>query len=104
MLLGTIATLGLVYERTLQAFNYVIDSNGTYWGIQDDYSPRVDTGSIRATQIAPGGQNGTFSTSINGFGGIKVLVQASPAPYLNGELMRGFGLTFDGVNRFDVGL
>jgi len=102
MLLGTIATLGLVYERTLQAFNYVIDSNGTYWGIQDDYSPRVDTGSIRATQIAPGGQNGTFSTSINGFGGMKVLVQASPAPYLNGELMRGFGLTFDGTNRFDT--
>src|SRR5688572_14977709 len=102
MLLGLIAVLGFLRERTLYAFNYVIDSNGTYWGIQDDNSPRVDTGSIRATQIAPGGQNGTFSTSINDFGGIKVLVQASPAPYLNGERMRGFGLTFDGVNRFDT--
>ena len=102
MLLGLIAVLGFLRERTLYAFNYVIDSNGTYWGIQDDNSPRVDTGSIRATQLAPGGQNGNFSTSINGFGGIKVLVQASPAPYLNGELMRGFGLTFDGVNRFDT--
>ena len=102
LLLGFIAALGFFRERTLLAFNYVIDSNGTYWGIQDDNSPRVDTGSIRATQIAPGGQSGGFSTSINGFGGIKVLVQASPAPYLNGELMRGFGLTFDGVNRFDT--
>jgi amidase len=82
------------------AFNYVIDANGTYWGIQDDASPRVDTGSIRATQVAPGGQAGAYSTGINGFGGIRVLVEREPGPYLNGELMRGFGLTFDGVNRF----
>lgn len=82
------------------AFNYVIDANGTYWGIQDDDSPRVDTGSIRATQVAPGGQAGAYSTGINGFGGIRVLVEQHPAPYLNGELMRGFGLTFDGVTRF----
>lgn len=92
--------LGLYDETTPLAFNYVIDVNGTYWGIQDDNSPRVDTGSIRATQVAPGGQVGAYSTSINGFGGIRVLVQTNPAPYLNGELMRGFGLTFDGTNRF----
>ena len=52
--------------------------------------------------MAPGGQSGAFSTSINGFGGIKVLVQTKQEPYLNGELMRGFGLTFDGVDRFDT--
>jgi hypothetical protein len=50
--------------------------------------------------VAPGGQAGACSTSINGFGGIRVLVQTTPAPYLNGELIRGFGLTFNGVNRF----
>ena len=78
----------------------MVDANGTYWGIQDAASPRVDTGSIRATQIAPGGNNVPFSTQINGFGGIKVLVQTPRPPRFNGELMRGFGLTFDGVDRF----
>ena len=81
------------------AFNYVTDANGTWWGIQDAASPRVDTGSIRATQTAPG-VSGPYSTSINGFGGIRVLVETTPAPRFNGEIMRGFGLTFDGVNRF----
>ena len=81
------------------AFNYVSDANGTWWGIQDAALPRVDTGSIRATQTAPG-QSGPYSTSINGFGGIRVLVGTTPAPRFNGEIMRGFGLTFDGVNRF----
>ena len=66
--LAAATALALTLERT-SAFNYVIDINGTYWGIQDDDSPRVDTGSIRATQVAPGGQSGAFSTSINGFGG-----------------------------------
>src|SRR6187399_2930245 len=44
LLLGAIAAAGLLHQRTLHAFNYVIDINGTYWGIQDDNSPRVDTG------------------------------------------------------------
>src|SRR5687767_5296912 len=94
-----ISLLGFTDERTLLAFNYVVDANGTYWGIQDAASPRVDTGSIRATQIGPG-NSVPFSTQINGFGGIKVLVQASRPPRFNGELMRGFGLTFDGLDRF----
>src|SRR5262245_12697253 len=84
---------------SISAFTYVTDANGTWWGIQDAASPGVDTGSIRATQIAAG-QNAAFSTSMNGFGGIRVLVDAAPAPRFNGELMRGFGLTFDGVDRF----
>ena len=52
-----VSLLGLTFDRTLLAFNYVVDANGTYWGIQDAASPGVDTGSIRATQIAPGGNN-----------------------------------------------
>src|SRR5262249_59630231 len=65
----------------------------------------VDTGSIRATQTGPGDCLFTacvtppYSTSINGFAAIKVLVHAQ-APRMNGEIMRGYGLTFDGVNRF----
>jgi amidase len=83
------------------AFNYAVDSNGTYWGIQDAAAPRVDTGSIRATQTAAG-QQGAYSTTINGFGGIKLSVGVTPAPRFNGELMRGFGLKFDGLDRFDT--
>lgn len=87
------------------AFNYVADANGTWWGIQDSDPPVVDTGSIRATQVGPG-QSPGFSTTINGFGGIKVLVPTGhvdgfhPELRLNGEMMRGFGLKFDGVSRF----
>jgi amidase len=81
------------------AFNYVADANGTWWGIQDAASPGVDTGSIRATQTGPG-VSPPYSTSINGFGGMRVFIETTPAPRFNGEIMRGFGLTFDGVNRF----
>jgi amidase len=97
--LAAVSLLGLAIADPVGAFNYVADANGTWWGIQDAAPPRVDTGSIRATQVGPG-QTPGFSTSINGFGGIKVLVQMTPAPRFNGEIMRGYGLTFDGVNRF----
>ena len=103
-LLIALSLIGLTIAGPARAFNYVADANGTFWGIQDDALPDVDTGSIRATQIAPG-QSGSFSTSINGFGGLKVLVQTAVQPgstdlRYNGELMRGFGLQFDGVSRF----
>ena len=90
---------GLVAASSSSAFNYVSDSNGTFWGIQDAAPPRVDTGSIRATQIGAG-QSPAYSTTINGYGGIKVWVSSTPAPRFNGELMRGFGLEFDGVDSF----
>src|SRR5262245_16185778 len=96
-LLFAVALLGSA--RSTRAFNYVADAGGTYWGIQDAAPPGVDTGSIRATQIGAG-QAAAFSTSINGFGAIRVLVQTNPAPRFNGEVMRGFGLRFDGVDRF----
>jgi amidase len=104
--LVAVSFLGLTMAGPAGAFNYVTDANGTWWGIQDAASPRVDTGSIRATQTGPGDclfnpcVTPPYSTSINGFAGIKVLVATRPAPRLNGEIMRGYGLTFDGVNRF----
>src|SRR6267154_52939 len=105
-LLVALSLLGLSLAGPARAFNYVADANGTWWGIQDDALPRVDTGSIRATQVGPG-QAPAFSTSINGFGGLKVLVQTELEPgstdlRFNGELMRGFGLPFDGVSRFST--
>src|SRR5258708_22624478 len=103
-LLIALSVIGLTLAGPARAFNYVADASGSWWGIQDDALPHVDTGSIRATQIGPG-QSPTFSTSINGFGGLKVLVQTeleagSTDLRFNGELMRGFGLQFDGVSRF----
>jgi amidase len=89
----------LVLTQPSYAFNYVADASGTYWGVQDAAPPRVDTGSIRATQTGSG-QNGAFSTTLNGFGGIMVQVLSEASPRFNGELMRGFGLTFNGVDRF----
>ena len=96
-LLLTSALAVLVYAAPGEAFNYVSDTNGTWWGIQDVAPPRVDTGSIRATQVGPG-QSPAYSTTINGFGGVKVSVPGSPR--FNGELMRGYGLTLDGTNHF----
>ena len=103
-LIIALSLIGLTFAGPARAFNYVADANGTWWGIQDDALPHVDTGSIRATQVGPG-QSPTFSTSINGFGGLKVLVPTnldagSTNLRFNGELLRGFGLQFDGVNRF----
>ena len=120
----SLSLLSLTLARSASAFDYVADANGTFWGIQDATLPVVDTGSIRATQIGAG-QSPTFSTSINGFGGIKVLVPQGhglgfPLPSFpelgfaepsflqpgfiemryDGEMMRGFGLKFDGVSRF----
>ena len=102
--LVALLVVGLASAGSVGAFNYVEDANHTFWGIQDAAPPRVDTGSIRATQTARGLQANLqtqpYSTAINGFAGIKVLVQTTPAPRFNGEIMRGYGLTFDGVNRF----
>src|SRR5580658_2560220 len=99
----------IIVPGLTHAFSYVEDADGTYWGIQDAALPVVDTGSIRATQVSPAGQSGAFSTTINGFGGIKVLVPTPTPPPLpavallqpgalkmryNGEMMRGFGLKF----------
>lgn len=99
IVLFSIAFLGFVTVRSATAFNYVADSNGTFWGIQDDAPPRVDTGSIRATQVGAG-QSAAYSSAINGFGGIRVQVQTTAPLRFNGEVMRGFGLRFDGVDRF----
>ena len=94
----TACLAGLVFAGQSSAFNYVSDSNGTWWGIQDFAPPRVDTGSIRATQVGAG-QTPAYSTTINGFGGIKVQVSGT-RPRFNGELMRGFGLEFNGADAF----
>lgn len=70
------------------AYNYVPTANGEAWGVQDGAAPRVDTGSIRDTT----------SNSLRGFGGIRVRVSTNPLR--NGELLRGFNLSFEPPERF----
>jgi len=72
------------------AVNYVTSANGTSWGVHDAAAPALDTGSLRSAS----------GSSIQGFGNIKVGVSTTPAPRLNGEMMRGFGLRFYGLDRF----
>ena len=100
-LFGLLAALFLSTAEAAPAFNYVQDANGTFWGIQDAAAPRVDTGSVRATQAAPGNA-GAYTTAINGYGGLRVSVATTPAPRFDGALMRGFGLKFDGLDHFDT--
>jgi amidase len=82
---------GLAFAPSAFAVNYVPAANGTTWGVHDVAAPALDTGSIR---------NVTGSDALIGFGGIRVRVAQSPEPRFNGELMRGFGLRFDGYERF----
>lgn len=100
VLLAAALALALTLVRAAHAFTYVGDDAGTFWGIQDAAPPDVDTGSIRATQTGTG-VRAPFSTTLNGYAGLRVRVRAPLAPpRLNGELMRGFGLTFDGTGQF----
>ena len=65
---------------------------GITWQVHDAARPGLDTGSLRTVSDAP----------IEGFGNIFVEVDTEPQPRLNGEMMRGFGMTFDGAQTFET--
>src|ERR1700733_449341 len=93
--LGIVATLAIaflgIWVGCAQALNYVYDADGDHWGVEDAAVPGLDTGSIHDT----GGR------ALMGFGGIRMQVDGAPTtPLLNAVLLRGFGLTFDGVSSF----
>ncbi|NYF11021.1 amidase [Leifsonia sp. AK011] len=68
-----------------------VPTAGAEWQIHDSARPGLDTGSIRAIN----------NTRVDGYGNIFVRVAgAGSAPLMNGQMMRGFGLTFDGVSTF----
>lgn len=90
----------LTIARAAHAFSYVSDASGTFWGIQDAAPPGVDTGSIRATQTGAG-LRAPYSTTLNGYGGLRVRIVGATATRFNGQLLRGFGLTFDGQEHFE---
>lgn len=89
----------VVTPGSARAFTYVDNTGGTSWGIQDAAPPGVDTGSIRATQLGEG-QQAPYSTTLNGYGGIRVTVDTPNKDRFDGTLMRGFGLKYDGDGNY----
>jgi amidase len=88
-LVTLLAMLGLAGRAS--ALNYVYDTNQDYWAVNDAATPGLDTGSIMATA----------THSLQGYGGIRMQVNgAANTPLLNGVMLRGFGLTYDGSNSF----
>jgi amidase len=92
---GALAALAVGLAATSQAgaYNSVATTSDDSWGVHDAAAPGLDTGSIRNT----GG------SALRGYGGIRVRVAGKltgRSALLNGELMRGFGLRYDGVDRF----
>jgi amidase len=82
------ATLAVVPGAS--AINYVSAQNGESWAVNDAAMPGLDTGSIRSTN----------QSSLLGYGGIRVSVSGTTPDRLDGELLRGFGLKFDGLDEF----
>lgn len=76
--------------QTADALTRVTSQSGTVWEIHDAFAPSLDTGSLRTV--------GT--TQVQGFGNIFVKVSSPSASLMNGQMMRGFDLKYDGVNRF----
>jgi amidase len=60
------------------------------WQVHDAAPPGLDTGSLRTVSGSP----------IQGFGNLFAAVDTVPAPLFNGQMMRGFGMTFDGTDTF----
>jgi amidase len=95
---------GLLAASPAGAVNYVRLGNGATVGIHDAAAPGLDTGSIRTVEssaVTPiDGATVSANGPLHGFGNIRVAVGGAPAPRLDGEMMRGFGLRFDGLDRF----
>jgi amidase len=76
------------------AVNTVTTSNGAQWQIHDAAAPALDSGSIRSIT----------GNAFYGYGSIRVRVSdvpaSDPSGRFNGEMMRGFGLRYDGVDSF----
>ncbi|MDI4649629.1 amidase family protein [Cohnella hashimotonis] len=87
--LSVIAT-GVYPFQSADALTRVTSESGTVWEIHDAFAPSLDTGSLRTV--------GT--TQVQGFGNIFVKVSSPSASLMNGQMMRGFNLSYDGVNKF----
>ncbi|MGN8647297.1 amidase [Gracilibacillus sp. HCP3S3_G5_1] len=80
----------LLPVNSISAVSNVPTNNGAVWQVHDATPPGLDTGSLRSVS----------DSSIQGFGNIFVQVSGKEEPLFNGEMMRGFGLEFDGEDTF----
>ncbi|MFC3801516.1 amidase family protein [Cohnella sp. GCM10012308] len=87
--LSVIAT-GVIPFQSADALTRVTSESGTVWEIHDAFAPSLDTGSLRTVG----------ATQVQGFGNIFVKVSSPSASLMNGQMMRGFNLSYDGVNKF----
>jgi amidase len=79
----------VAYASPALAWNVVTNANGDSWAVNDAAIPGLDTGSI----------HNTATNSLMGYGGIRMHVSGG-SDRLEGILLRGFGLKFDGINAF----
>ncbi|HZO05408.1 MAG TPA: amidase family protein, partial [Solirubrobacterales bacterium] len=82
--------IALLAPATAQALNFVTSANGTIWQVNDAAAPAADTGSLWTAT----------GTTASALGGIHVRVSDGTPPLRNGELVRGFGLRYDGGEDF----
>lgn len=91
---GTVLAASGFAATPASATTYVPLLSGDRVGVQDAAAPGLDTGSIR----------NTTAQALTGFGGLRLRVSGSSLTAkeqtFNGELMRGFGLQYDGYDRF----
>jgi amidase len=73
------------------ALNSVPVARGDSWQVQDAAIPGIDTGSVTRTS----------ALALQGYGGLRVEVDGGTSR-LNGILLRGFGLTYDGRDTFST--
>ncbi|URN95861.1 MAG: amidase family protein [Candidatus Pristimantibacillus lignocellulolyticus] len=81
---------GVIPFQTADALTRVTSESGTVWEIHDNFAPSLDTGSLRTVG----------NTQVQGFGNIFVKVSSPSASLMNGQMMRGFNLKYDGTNKF----
>jgi hypothetical protein len=96
----TIALLGLLGWPDRQQPSTMSRSGRYLLGHPRMTPPHVDSGSIRSTQVAPG-QNGAYTTSINGFGASELRCR-QPLRSVSTLKSCGFGLHFDVVAHFNI--
>lgn len=84
-----VTALGLAAATPVAAYNSVSTVDGDAWNVHDGASPGVDTGSVMDTE----------ASALQGYGGLRVEVAGGDSP-VNGILLRGFGLSYDGASTF----
>jgi len=88
----SVVVTGIFPFQSASALTVLKSQNGAEWEFHDSFAPNLDTGSLRKIG----------STQAQGFGNIFVKVSSTPAPIMNGQMMRGFGLEFDEVDTFNT--